>query len=100
MPTGAARHNLHLFEGLEIGLRNIHFIEKNPTAFLADTAEQGVFDGSGLLEDFLEHEMLVATLFRHDRIPQNVRDWTSHNLAIEISKTDAFGRENSHIAVV
>ena len=45
----------------------------------------GVAHGARLLEDLLEHEMLVAALFRHDRVPQNVRDLALHGLAVEIA---------------
>ena len=40
-----------------------------------DAAEGGVADGARLLPDFLEHEVLVAALFRLDGIPLDALHW-------------------------
>ena len=40
-------------------------------------------------QNFLEHEMLVAALFRHNRVPQNVRHLTFHRTPVEIRKMNA-----------
>ena len=54
--------------------RDIHLVQEDAAGLLAHAAQRGVADGARLLEDFLEHEMLVAALFRHDGVPQDVRD--------------------------
>ena len=43
--------------------------------------------------------MLVAALFRHDRVPQNVRDLALDRFAVEIGQVHAVGRQNRHIAI-
>ena len=40
-----------------------------------DPAHQGVPDDLGLLEDFLEHEMLEALLFDHQGVPGDLLDF-------------------------
>ncbi len=67
--------------------------------FLAHAAQHGVADGARLLKDFLEHEVLVAALFRHDGVPQNVRDLALDGLAVEIGEVHAFRREDGHVAI-
>ena len=57
---------------------DIHLVQENAAGFLAHAAQRRVAHGARLLKDFLEHEMLVAALFGHDRVPQNVRDLALH----------------------
>ena len=54
--------------------RDLHLVEEDVAGILGDAAERGVADGARLLVDFLEHEVLVAALFRHDRVPGDVLD--------------------------
>ena len=77
---------LHLAEipGTRLGEISISSRKMRP-GFLSHAAQRGVPHGARLLEDFLEHEMLVAALFRHDRVPQNVRDLALHRPAVEIA---------------
>ena len=53
---------------------------KHAPGLLADAAQHRVAHGARLLKDFLEHEMLVAALFGHDRIPQDVRHLALHRV--------------------
>ena len=48
-----------------------------------------VAHGARLLKDFLEHEVLVAALFRHDRIPQDVGDLALDRAPVEIGEVHA-----------
>ncbi len=100
MPACAARHNLHLLEGFEIRFRNIHFVQEHAACFLAHAPQHGVFNGARLLKNFLQHEVLIAALFRHDRIPQNVRNLAPHDLAVQIHQLHAAWREHGNIAIV
>ena len=51
---------------------DIHLVEEDAAGLLADAAQRGIADGARLLEDLLEHEMLVAALLRQDGVPQDV----------------------------
>src|SRR5947208_730780 len=48
-----------------------------------DSPAKCVPDCTGLLEDLLEHEMGVATLLRHGRIPHNSHGTAFHRLTRE-----------------
>ena len=56
-------------------------------------------DGARLLPDFLEHEVLVATLFRLDGIPGDARDFALNGAAIEVGERDAGWSEDGHVAI-
>ena len=54
-------------------IRDLDLVQEDLAALLRRAAEHGLLDGPRLLEDFLEHEMLVSGLLRHDRIPRHLR---------------------------
>ena len=56
----------------ELLLRDLHVVQKDFAGVLRNAAQQRVAHGARLLENFLLHEVLVAALFRHDRIPRHV----------------------------
>jgi len=67
---GAAGSDVYLFRGAKNSASVIfHLFEEDVARILRDPAQRGVANGTRLLIDFLEHEMLEAALFRHDRIP-------------------------------
>ena len=79
--------------------RDIHLVQKNAAAFLTDASEGGVANRARLLENFLEHEVLVAALFRHDRVPEDVLNLAVDRASVEIAELHAILREDSHIAI-
>ena len=99
VPARAARHDPDLPEFLELLGRDIHLVEEDPPRFLSHPAQGRVPHGARLLVNLLEHEMLVAALFRHDRVPQDVRDLPVHRPPFEIAEADTFMGEHGHIAV-
>src|SRR6478609_74036 len=48
-----------------------------------DAPPQRVFDGARLLEDLLEHEVLVAAFFRLNGAPVDGLDWAFDGLAVQ-----------------
>ena len=92
MPAGSACHDLDLPEFAKLLGRDVHLVQENAAGFLSYTAERGVADGARLLINFFEHEMLVAAFFRHDGIPQNMRDLAIHRPPIEVAQPHAVGR--------
>ena len=91
VPAGAAGDDLHLADAREFGRRDIHFIQEDAAALLRHAAQRGVAHGARLLIDFLEHEMLVAALFRQDGVPQDVLALAVHRAAFEVGEPDAVG---------
>src|SRR6185437_10951727 len=100
MPACPARHDLYLLKFTKIGLGDADFIQKNAATFESDTAEHRVLNGSGLLKDLFEHEVLIAALFPPARGPQNVGDLTRNRLAVEVCQVDAIGRQHRYVAIV
>ncbi len=78
---------------------DFHFAEEDVAGVERDAAEGGVADGARLLPDFLEHEVLVAALFRLDGIPLDALERALDGLAVEVGELDAVEGEDGHVAV-
>src|ERR1700675_3572326 len=98
MPTGPTGHDLDGFELAEFLGADIHLFQEDAPGLLAHAAQNCVANGSRLLKDFLEHEMLVAALLRHDGIPENVRDRPLDSASVEIRQVHALGSEDRQVA--
>jgi hypothetical protein len=70
---------------------DLHLAEEDFARVERDAAESGVSNGARLLPDFLEHEVLVAALFRLDGIPLDARKLALDGSAVEVSELDAGG---------
>src|SRR4030095_16780481 len=66
-PTG---DDGHLLGSSEDVLGEVELLQEDSPLLERRSAENGVSRGGRLLKDFLEHEVLVPTLFRRDRIPE------------------------------
>jgi len=55
VPAGS---DVYLFRGAKLGLGYFHLVEEDVARILRDPAQRGVANGTRLLIDFLEHEML------------------------------------------
>ena len=77
LPTSAACHDVPHARivtrstARELRFGDLHLLEEDLAGVLRDAAEDRLARGGRLLEDLLEHEVLVAGLLRHDRIPQH-----------------------------
>ena len=78
---------------------NLHLAQEDLARVERNAAQRGVANGARLLPDFLEHEVLVAALFRLDRIPLDARDRALDRLAVEVGQLDAVARQDGHVAV-
>ena len=99
MPGRAAGENRDVFEPLQQRLIDLHFLEKHRTGILGDAAEDGFARCGRLLEDFLEHEVLVAGLLRHDRIPEHPLRRFRHGPPEKIREHDTRARDDGHLLV-
>ena len=88
-----------LFEGLELRRSDIHLLKEDAAGLLAHPSNRGIADGARLLENFLEHEMLVTALFRHDGIPEHVLDGAVHMAPIEVGELNSVWSQNGHVPV-
>ena len=71
MPGRAAGQDGHVLDGPELRIVELRFLEKYLSGIVGYPPENRFARGVWLLEDLLEHEMLVAVLLRHDRIPEH-----------------------------
>ena len=99
MPTGAAGHDVDFFCGAKFGFADLHLVEKNVAGIEGDSSKRGFADGARLLVDFLEHEMLEAGLFRHDRVPGHVLHLAPDGPAFKIREIHAGRGDDCEIAI-
>ena len=99
VPTGAAGGDVDAGGAGQFVVVDLHFAEEDVAGVEGDAAERGVADGARLLPDFLEHEVLVAALFRLDRVPLDALEFALDGLAIEVGQLDAVEGEDGHVAV-
>ena len=99
VPTGAAGGDVNLVELAEVVLGDVHLVEEDLAGIERDAAQRGVADRARLLVDFLQHEMLEAALFRHDRVPGDVLHLARDGLAFEVGELHAGRRDDGEVAV-
>src|SRR6202035_5587264 len=99
MPTGAAGGDIDFLQRLELGFVDLHLVEEDGAGILRDAAERGVADSAWLLIYFFEHEVLEATLLRHDRIPGDVLRFPLHRIALEIGDPHTLLGDHGKIAI-
>ena len=73
MPRRAAGQNHDPFNVTQHLIGDLDFLQEDLAAFDRRPAEDGFPHRPGLLEDLLEHEVLVSGLLGHDRIPRHAR---------------------------
>ncbi len=100
MPACAAGDDADAVERAELRVGEAEFAEIRFAGVARNAAEQSVADGARLFEDFLLHVMLVAALFRHDRIPRDVVRLAVDGLSIVVHHVDAGLGEDRDVAVI
>src|SRR5712692_5259378 len=99
MPTGATGRDIDFLQRFELGFADLHLVEEDGAGILRDAAKRCVADGAWLLINFLEHEVLEATLLRHDGIPGDVLRLPLHRLAVEIGNPHSLLSDHGKIAI-
>ena len=83
----------------QLRVADLHLLEKHLAAVLRDAAEDRLARGGRLLEDLLEHEVLVAGLLRHDRIPEDALRRLGDRPAEKVGERHARARDDRHLFV-
>jgi hypothetical protein len=78
----------------------VHVGNDDVAGLRRDAAAEGVGDGARLLVDLLEHEVPVAALLGHDRIPEDADGLALDRLAVERRELDAVRGDDRHLAVL
>ena len=99
VPAGSASCDVDFLRGLEFGLGDFHLIEEDVAGFLRNASQRGVTNRARLLVDFLEHEVLEAALFRHDRVPGHMLHLADDRLSVEVGELHAFRRNHGQVAI-
>ena len=71
VPRRAARDQRHLVDRAEVVVGERHLVEEHVTGVARHAAQNRFADGRRLLEDLLEHEVLVAGLLGLHGIPRD-----------------------------
>ena len=105
LPTRPACHDVPHARIVILSMRgqlllgHLHLVEKHAARVLRDAAQDRFARGRRLLEDFLEHEVLVAGLLRHDRVPEHaLRDFGNRPIE-EVGELHARPRDHGHFLV-
>ena len=78
VPRRAAREDDDALDLAQRLVGDLDLVQEHPAALERRAAEHGLLDRPRLLEDLLEHEVLVSGLLRHDRIPRHPRALRRH----------------------
>ena len=74
--------------------------EMNGVGIQRKSSEDRILDRHGLLINFLEHEMLIAALFRHDRIPRDVLELRLAAISGRVEQAYAIARNDGDLMIV
>ena len=99
MPRRAAGNERDAVDVREVRVREAGVVRENRARLERDAAEDGVAHGRRLLEDLLEHEVLVAGLLRGDGIPCDARGRLGDDRAGEIREHGAGLRDHGHFLI-
>ena len=99
VPRRAAREDRHPLDRRELRVGDLHLLEEHLAGVLRDAAEDRLARRGRLLEDLLEHEVLVAGLLGHDRIPQHALRGLGDRPAEEVGERHARARDDRHLLV-
>jgi len=101
MPGGTAGDHANPLDTLKIFGRQAQVLQKYIAIRLQDPAGNGIADGTGLLVDLLEHEVLVPPLFRHQWGPVDMLPRLLDLVAADFAKLrfPVTGTEHDQLAV-
>src|SRR5262249_44915059 len=99
VPAGTASRDVDFLAGFKFSFGNFHLIEENVTGVLRDASQCRVTHGARLLINFFEHEMLEATLFRHDRVPGHMLHLAHDWLSVEVGELYSLLGNHSKVAI-
>ena len=99
MPRRAAREQGDAIHGGERRIGDLHLLQEYLPGVERDAAQNRFAGGRRLLEDLLEHEVLVARFLRHDRVPQDPLRRLGDGAGEEIRELDPGLRDDRHLLV-
>ena len=99
VPRRSARQDHDPLDVAQNLIRNLDLLQEYLPALDGRPAQHGLFHRPRLLEDLLQHEVLVSGLLRHDRIPRHPRALLRHRAARVVRKLHAVRRDDGHLLV-
>ena len=99
VPRRPAREDRDPLDRGQLRFGDLHFLEKHPSGVLRHAAEDRLAGRGRLLEDLLQHEVLVAGLLGHDRVPQHALRRLRHRPPEEVRKRHPGAGDDRHLLV-
>ena len=100
VPARAAGGDDDAVNRTQLGGRQVQAAELGGGAFVVHAAAQGVFHGARLLENFLEHEVLVFAAHGVLLAEFEIADLDVGGVRAEIQNVEALGRDGGHVVIV
>ena len=98
--AGAAGEQDHPSNALGVLVAQADLGRRDVGVLAVEPAAQGVFERAGLLEDLLEHEVLVAILLGHHRRPGDASWPPAHFGAVELGQRETLRFEHGNFTVL
>ena len=99
MPGRAARENRDALHVRKRGVADLHLLQEHFPGVLRNASQNRFARGGRLLVNLLEHEVLVAGLLRHDRVPQHPLRRLRDRAAEKIGELHTGLRDDCHLFV-
>jgi hypothetical protein len=90
----------HALDGLRVRVGEAHLGAVDVAGFTVEAPAEGVLEGARLLEDLLQHEVLVAGLLGHGGRPVDALHGAVHRGTGHRGDRHAAGLEHGHLAVL
>ena len=99
VPRRAAGQDPHLVDRAQRRVRHLQLAQVDAGVLGRDPSEHRLLERAGLLEDLFQHEVLVAGLLGHHRIPEDALRGLGDRPPGEVGEGDAAARDDRHLGV-
>jgi len=91
--------NRDFFDGGDLFPGPLQFVKGNGVVIFVHPGRHRIAESFGLFDDLLDHEMIVAALFRRFRIPVHFKDFFGYRRSLPVGDPDRILGHDGHFAV-